>query len=160
MTATATQGSRLPGLVLAALVLAACGRTSTVPPPVSPEAAVRGFLDAVHANSLSTMAELWGSSRGPARGYMKRDELEQRLTIIRTYLRHDKFTILESQGVASKVGNERTVRVRLERNGCVPVVPFTVAPYQGGWLVSNIDLAQAGNPARRCTPDKAPAPGP
>jgi hypothetical protein len=159
MTATATQGSRLPGLVLVVLALAACGRASTVPPPVSPEAAIRGFLDAVRANSLSTMSELWGSTRGPARSYMNHEELEQRLTIMRTYLQHEKFEILESQGPAATVGNERTVRVRLERDGCTPVVPFTVVPYRGGWLIASIDLAQAGNPARRCGPEKPPGPG-
>jgi hypothetical protein len=130
-----------------------------VPPPVSPEAAVRGFLDAVHANSLPRMSELWGSTRGPARGYMRRDELEQRLTIMRTYLQYDKFEMLEPEGLPSTSGNERTVRVRLERNGCTPVVPFTVVPYAGGWLISNIDLAQAGNPARRCAPPKQPGTG-
>jgi hypothetical protein len=130
-----------------------------VPPPASPEAAVRGFLDAVHANSLPRMSELWGSTRGPARNYMKRDELEQRLTIIRTYLQYEKFEMLESQGVPSSTSSERTVRVRLERNGCTPVVPFTVVPWAGGWLVSNIDLAQAGNPARRCAPGKGPGGG-
>ena len=158
MTATATQGFRLPGFVLAMLVLAACGRTSTVPPPSSPEAAVRGFLDAISANSLTRMGELWGSSRGPARGYMKRAELEERLTIIRTYLQHDKYEILASQGLPPAVAGERTVRVRLERKGCTPVVPFTLVPYAGGWLVSNIDLAQAGNPARRCAPEGGPGP--
>jgi hypothetical protein len=141
------------------LLLVACGRASSVPPPSSPEAAVRGFLDAVHANSLARMSELWGSTRGPARRYMKRDELEQRLTIMRTYLQFEKFEILESQGVPSSTGEERTVRVRLERNGCTPVVPFTVVPYAGGWLISSIDLAQAGNPARRCTPGKEPGAG-
>ena len=154
MTATATQGSRLPGLVLATLLLAACGGVGTVPPPASPEGAVRGFLDAVHASSLSRMGELWGSERGPARTYMKRDELEQRLTVMRTYLRHEKYEVLEPQGVPAASGVGRTVRVRLQRNGCVPVVPFTVVPYGGGWLVSNIDLAQAGNPARPCGPAK------
>jgi hypothetical protein len=159
MTATATQGSRWSGLVLAALLLVACGRASSVPPPASPEAVVRGFLDAVRANSLARMGELWGSARGPARGYMRHDELEQRLTIIRTYLQNDKFEMLESQGVPSASGNERTVRVRLERNGCAPVVPFTVVPYAGGWLISNIDLAQAGNPARHCKPGPGPGAG-
>jgi len=159
MTATATQGSRLPGLVLAVLALAACGGAGSVPPPASPEAAVRGFLDAVHANSLSRMSELWGSERGRARTYMKRDELEQRLTVIRTYLQYEKFEMLESQGVPAATGNQRTVRVRLERNGCTPVVPFTVVPYGGGWLVSNIDLAQAGNPRRRCGANKPPGTG-
>ena len=141
------------------LALAACARTPEVPPPASPEAAVRGFLDAVSANSLSRMGELWGSSRGPARSYMKHDELEQRLTIIRTYLQHDKYEILESQGAPATLAGGRTVRVRLDRGGCAPVVPFTLVPYAGGWLISNIDLAQAGNPARRCAPEQGTGPG-
>jgi hypothetical protein len=145
--------------MLAVLALGACGRASTVPLPKSPESAIREFLDAVRANSIGTMSELWGSARGPARNYMSREELQQRLTIIRTYLQHDKFELVESQGVRSTVGTERTVQVRLERNGCAAVVPFMVVPYQGGWLVSNIDLAEAGNPARRCTPGKTPDPG-
>jgi hypothetical protein len=148
-----TQGYLAATLVAAALGLAACGRASTVPAPASPEAAVRGFMNAVHANSIPAMSELWGSQRGPARSYMNRQELEQRLTIIRTYLAHEKFELLEPQGTPTTEG-DRSVRVRLERNGCTPVVPFKVVPYHGGWLVADIDLAAAGNPARRCAPSK------
>lgn len=137
------------------LLLAACGGPRTVVAPVSPEAAVRGFLNAVRANSLIAMSELWGSPRGPARSYMKRDELDQRLTVIRTYLNHETFEILESQG-ALPVGPDgrRSLQVRLTRRGCTPVVPFAVVPYGGGWLVSDIDLSAAGNPQRSCPPTR------
>ncbi len=140
-------------MVAVALLFFACGGSSTVVPPVSPEAAVRSFLNAVKANSRTAMGELWGSARGPARSYMKSDELDQRLTIIRTYLDHETFEILESQ-VAAPAGPDgrRSVPVRLTRRGCAPVVPFTVVPYGGGWLVSDIDLSAAGNPQRTCPP--------
>lgn len=135
------------------VVLAACGGSASAPAPASPEAAVRGFLNAVRANSLTAMGELWGSARGPARSYMKPEEMEQRLAIIRTYLEHESFEIVESQAVLP-TGSEgrRSLHVRLTRRGCTPVVPFTVVPYGGGWLVSDIDLSAAGNPQRRCPP--------
>jgi hypothetical protein len=118
---------------------------------------VRSFLNAVKANSLSAMGETWGSGRGPAVGYMDRAELEQRLTVIRTFLEHEKFEILESQAsVVPGSEQKRVVQVRLTRKGCQPVVPFTVIPYGGGWLVTDIDLSAAGNPQRPCPPGGGP----
>jgi hypothetical protein len=118
--------------------------------PSSPEAAVRGFMNAVRANSLGVMGELWGSRRGPARSYLPAHELEQRLIVIRTYLDHESFEILESQSALPRAADQRIVEVRLTRKGCRPVVPFTLIPYKRGWLISNIDIAAAGNPARTC----------
>jgi hypothetical protein len=154
MTPAPTQGSRTVALAMIALLCAACGGgTASVAAPASPEAAVRGFLNAVHANSLTAMGELWGSSRGPARSYMDRDEMNQRLTVIRTYLVHERFELLETQsGLPPQPDGRRQLQVRLTRRGCTPVVPFTVVPHGGGWLVSDIDLSAAGNPARPCAP--------
>ena len=69
MTPAAPQGYRLRATlgVAATLLLAACGGSrASVPAPVSPEAAVRSFLNAVKAKSLSAMGETWGAARGPA----------------------------------------------------------------------------------------------
>lgn len=131
-------------------LLGACARGGGGPAPESPEAAVRAFLTAVKANSLSDMADLWGDSRGPARSYMNATELEQRLTVIRSFLQHEGAELLESQAGVLQTEGQRTIQVRLTRSGCTPVVPFTVLRYRSGWLVTNIDLAAAGNPARRC----------
>lgn len=97
------------------------------------------------------MGELWGSSRGPARSYMSADELERRLVVIRTYLDHEEFEILERPQTVSGTQNQRIVEVRLTRKGCRPVVPFTLVRYRSAWLISNIDIAAAGNPARSCS---------
>jgi hypothetical protein len=134
------------------LLAAACGGRSTEPAPASPEAAVRGFLNAVRAGSLQSMSSLWGSGRGPARTYMPADELEQRLVVIRTYLAHEQFELVEPSAELLPTADRRVVQVRLTRNGCTPVVPFTVVRYGSGWLVSEIDLAAAGNPQRSCRP--------
>jgi hypothetical protein len=127
---------------------------ANVPPPVDPEAAVRGFLHAVSANSLTGMGQLWGTSEGPAAGNMDRTTLEQRLTVIRIYLEHEEFAFVPGDPVAgvNLEAGERAVFVQLTRRGCTPMVPFTLVPYRGGWLIRSIDLASAGNPSRRCRP--------
>jgi hypothetical protein len=144
---------RRSGAALALLVTAAaCGGSSASgPAPTSPEATVRSFMQAVRANSLVAMGDLWGSNRGPARSYMDRGELEKRLTVIREYLAHDSFTLLEDNEAVLRAGpGERILSVRVARNNCRPVVPFTLVQYRGGWLVKSIDLEAAGNPARGC----------
>jgi hypothetical protein len=116
-------------------------------------------MNAVRAQSLAGMGSLWGSSRGPANTYMRREELEQRLTVIRTYLAHEQYELLEPQAEAMPGADRRVVQVRLTRNGCTPVVPFTTVRYGSGWLVAEIDLAAAGTPQRRCAPPpRGPAP--
>lgn len=119
-------------------------------------------MNAVKAQSLAGMGSLWGSNRGPANSYMAREELEQRLTVIRTYLAHEQYELLEPQADAMPAADRRVVQVRLTRNGCTPVVPFTMVRYGTGWLVAEIDLAAAGNPQRRCTapPSTPPPPAP
>lgn len=108
-------------------------------------------MSAVQANSLVAMGELWGGGRGPARSYMDTDDLEKRLTVIQTYMRHESYEILRP--ASPRIGDRadlRTIDVRLSRRGCTPVVPFTVVRYRDGWLVNQIDLEAAGNPTRRC----------
>ena len=132
--------------------MAACGgRGKTAETaPVNPEAAVRAFLNAVKSNSILGMRDLWGTERGPAAGYMNSREVEQRLTVIRTFLEHEKFEFDQPNAVDPSNSQQRIVRVRLTRKGCMPVVPFTTVPWKSGWLVKNIDLSAAGNPARAC----------
>ena len=149
------QPLRMATLVILSAVLVSCGSRgggSSIPPPVDPEATVRGFLNAVKANSMAGMGQLWGSSDGPASANMDPVTLEQRLTVIRIYLEHDEFTIVPGDPAAgvNVAAGERAVFVRLSRRGCTPTVPFTLGPHGGGWLVFDIDLASAGNPSRRC----------
>ena len=150
------QLSRFSGLAF--LILAGCGHHGKAngPAPVNPEAAVRAFMDAVKANNLIGMRDLWGSERGPAISYMNQQEVDQRLTVIRTFLEHERFEFAQPNAVDPSNPAQRVVQVRLARKGCEPVVPFTTVPWKNGWLVKNIGLSAAGNPARACGPQ---APG-
>ena len=147
------QPGRLLVPILAALAVVSCGGGSSVPPPVSPEATVRGFLNAVNANSLVAMGELWGTKRGPASRKLDAEVLLQRLTIMKIYLEHEEFQIVPDGGMNPKLDikpGEQVVYVRITRKGCTPVVPFTLIIYRGGWLISEIDLEARGNPVRGC----------
>lgn len=144
--------------VTALFATAGCGGSAaSYAAPASPEQAIAGFLAAVQANSQVAMGELWGTSDGPAASRMSREELEKRLTVIRAYLVHDAYTVVPGDGSLPAEQGERIVQVRLERNGCTPVVPFTVVRYGRGWLVKAVDLEAAGNPQRRCTRTTPPA---
>jgi len=133
------------------LATAACGgkRANLADLATDPTGAVSAFLDAVKANDLVAMGDLWGSDRGPANGWMNADERQKRLAVMRSVLVHDRYAV--QPGVRpGTTAQERVVRVQLTRGRCTPVVPFTAREYRGRWIVSAIDLEAAGNPARRC----------
>jgi hypothetical protein len=136
---------------LVGAVASACGGApGTGPRPDDPSAAVVAFLAAVKDSNLAAMGEAWGrSDRGPGNRWEDPETLHKRLVIMRSVLVHDRYEILSSNEPMADL-NRPVFRVRLFRNGCEPVVPFTVVPYQAGWLVEAVELAEAGNPARRC----------
>ncbi len=147
----------IPTLALA-LIIGACGGkdTTTVPTPIDPESAIQGFMGAVRAQDLRGMANLWGTSKGPASKTMKSEELRRRLSVIQVYLVHDSFEILPAI-VSTTDGGKRDFVVRITRRGCTPSIPFSLVRYGGGWLVNSVDLAAAGNPARECSRVRRPS---
>lgn len=142
--------------VLLVLGATACGGGSQRPgsaPPQSMQEAVTQFLGAVKANDLGRMGELWGTDKGPAAASMDPTELSQRLTVIQRYLTHSGFRVVD--GPLTVPGNERlrTFRVELQRSNCVRVLPLDVIQTRGGgWVVYDVHLEAAGNPAVGCPP--------
>jgi hypothetical protein len=137
---------------------AACGtgRSGSLE-PADPAATVRTFLAAVQDSNLTAMADLWGGARGPAVGYMDREELRKRLTVIQIYLDHERYELVQGGGLTVAGGGGRQgVVARLFRAGCISNVPFTLVPWSGRWLVNDIDLSAVGNPARQCPVSPAP----
>ncbi len=150
------QASRSLFVICLGVAVFGCSKRTTaiVPPPSDPEATVIEFLSAVRAEDLQGLAGLWGTSSGLAADRLDQSELEQRLTVMRIYLQHEEYAVLPDASdptIAVEPG-ERLVIVRLTRNGCTPEVPFTLTPYAGGWLVKDVKLEAAGNPARICGP--------
>jgi hypothetical protein len=149
--------------LLAILLLSACSRAATTtttagpigePAPATapaaaanpnvaggatPRAAVEQFLNAVRAQDIQAMSVNFGTSRGPSRDNMARDELEKRLIILQCYFNHDKFRILRE---LPGDDNHRIVVVELTRDAVVRSPSFyTIAGPGGRYFVDNMEIA-------------------
>ena len=149
-------------LVLA-LVLAACGGgsapSSTVTPTNSARGAVDAFMQAVADSNLTQMANLWGTASGPAARTRQPPDWEQRIAIMQAYLQNESHRIVSDAPAGSDA--RHAVQVEIRRQLCTWTVPFTtVRLASGSWIVNQVDLTAAGNPARPCAPgqDTSPAP--
>jgi hypothetical protein len=146
-----------------AVVLAACGGASapsTTTPSNSAKGAVDGFMQAVADSNLAQMAALWGSTSGPAARTRQPPDYERRITIMQTYLQNESHRVVSD--VADGSEGRRALQVEIRRQLCTWIVPFTaIRLTDGSWIVNQVDLAAAGNPARPCMPggaDSTPAP--
>ena len=108
-------------LVLVALGALACGGRggSQAPAPQSLPESLAQFMSAVKANDLDHMKALWGTERGPASGWMKSEELRQRLTVLQIYLNHVGYRVIEGPLPVPTKDDRRMFRVELQRaNSC------------------------------------------
>ena len=151
--------------ILAILLLAACGPATTTttttgpiggpPAPVvttpkktapntmtcaaTPREAVDNFLTAVHAQDIQAMGAIFGTSRGPARDNMDRDELEKRLIILQCYFDHDKFRIT---GDTPGDNGHRVVATELTRGTNVRTPNFWVVQGPSNrFYIDNMEIA-------------------
>jgi hypothetical protein len=146
-----------------AVVLAACGGASapsTAAPSNSAKGAVDAFMQAVADSNLAGMAALWGSTSGPAARTRQPPDYERRITIMQAYLQNESHRVVSD--VADGSEGRRVLQVEIRRQLCSWLVPFTaIRLTDGSWIVNQMDLTAAGNPARPCVPggaDSTPAP--
>jgi hypothetical protein len=105
-------------------------------------------MQAVADSNLTKMADLWGTSNGPASRTHQPPDYQRRIAIIQAYLRHDGFRVTSD---AAEGQNRRALQVEIRRQTCTWNVPFVaVTTGDGSWLVNSVDLGAAGNPARPC----------
>jgi hypothetical protein len=105
----------------------------------TPRQAVQSFLDAVKGQDIQGMSVIFGTSSGPSRDNMSRDELDKRLVILQCYFNHDKSQFVsETPGS----GGHRIVQFQLTR-GQVTRSPsfYTIAGPRGRWYVDNMEIA-------------------
>lgn len=140
----------------AVLLLFACsggGASSadTVAPTTgSARGVVESFMEAVADSNLSRMATLWGGNAGPASRTGQPPDWERRILVMQAYLQNESHRLLPSR---ESGGSSEQVPVEIRRALCTWVVPFTAIRLgDGSWLVNQVDLTKAGNPARPCVP--------
>lgn len=112
-------------------------------------AAVQSFLDAIRAQDIQAMSVLFGTSSGPARDNMKRDEWEKRLIILQCYFNHDKSRFV--QEIAGP-GAHRIVQFELTRGSIARSPQFYAVPGpRGRWYIDNMEIAAVRDlQARSC----------
>ncbi|MBA3443564.1 MAG: hypothetical protein H0T58_01735 [Gemmatimonadales bacterium] len=141
------------------LVLTACGGGTGAPaaePASSSSGAVRSFMQAVADSNIDRMASLWGTAAGPASKTRQPPDYQRRVTIMQAYLRNQSFRI--TSDVPQPDESRRALQVEIKRNTCTWSVPFVaIKAANGTWLVTQVDLAAAGNPARPCDEEGAAA---
>jgi hypothetical protein len=140
--------------LVAVIATMGCGSQMPMatPIPQNIKDALFEFMAAVKANNLERMGQLWGTDRGPAHQFMEAEQLRMRLAVIQKYLTHAGFRIVEGPITPpGKKASLRTMRIELQRQGCNVVLPIDFVPVRaGGWLVYDVHLESAGNPAARC----------
>jgi hypothetical protein len=139
----------------AALVLAACGKAAPeqVHPANTATATVQNFMRAVADSNLTAMASLWGTARGAAAKTKQPSDYERRIVVMQSYLSNDDSRILSDAADGSEA--RHAVQVQLRRQACTWTVPFSVIQLADGtWIINQIDLTAAGNPARPCNPSQ------
>jgi hypothetical protein len=134
---------RVKKLLLALLVLSACSRATTATTTdvggSTPRMAVEQFLAAVRAQDLQGMSVVFGTSHGPSRDNMDREQLDKRLIILQCYFYHDKFRIL---GENPGEGGHRVFNVELTRGRLTRTPRFyTIEGPNGRWFVDNMEIA-------------------
>ena len=137
----------------AAVVLAACGGAAAgkVQPANTASAAVQNFMRAVADSNLAAMAALWGTARGPASQTKQPPDYERRVAVMQAYLTSDDYRIVSD--APDGAPTRHAVQVQLRRQACTWDVPFTAIQLtDGSWIVNQVDLTAAGNPARPCQP--------
>ena len=137
-----------------AVVLAACGGGSTpatVAPTQSAKGAVEAFMQAVADSNIGAMASHWGTAAGPASRTRQPSDYERRVAIMHAYLRNESHRVVSD--TPDGTGARHALQVEIRRQLCSWVVPFTAIKLNdGNWIVSQVDLTAAGNPAQPCNP--------
>jgi hypothetical protein len=110
-------------------------------------------MQAVADSNITRMGRYWGTGKGPAAVVGQPADHQERLTVTQSYLRRSAYRIVRMDPASN---GRMTVTVDLDRRDpdgttCVKQVPFGVVKSGNyGWIVSAVDLNQAGPPARPC----------
>jgi hypothetical protein len=141
----------------ATILMISCGGSRPAPtqPSASASGAVQGFMKAVADSNLASMASLWGTANGPASETKQPPDWQRRIAIIQAYLQNDSFRL-----TADAPGSDqyhRNLQVQIRRQACTWTIPFVTVKSGQRWLVTQVDISAAGNPARECQEGAPPS---
>jgi hypothetical protein len=135
-------------LPLPFLVLAAACVTTTVASQseLAPAMVVERFLRAANSNDIDTMGRLFGTSAGPVAARDSRKEVDDRMFVLASVLRHTDYQILNEQIVPGRRQEATQLVVRIVNGERRYELPITlVQTERWGWLIENIPLDRITN---------------
>jgi hypothetical protein len=135
--------------LLVPLALAACSQATTTstgsvaaPAPGTvgtntARAALDQFLDGVKSQDIQAMSQVWGTSKGPAREQIPRQELEKRILVMQCYFSHDNYRVTSD----SRTEKGHIFRVALTKGSVTRETSFyTVRGPSNRWFVENAEM--------------------
>jgi hypothetical protein len=138
---------RTSGLLAVAAVISACGGPApraAAEPSFAPTMTLERFLRAANQRDLDTMASLFGTRDGSVTRTWSRREVDERMLIFATVLRHHDYTIGAEEIVPGRREEATRFTVRIiTQNGNPADVPFTMVRSRrdSSWLVEEFNLA-------------------
>lgn len=138
--------ARSAGLLLAMALLSACAGSaprSGTDSSLGPALTIERFLSATNQNDLDTMAALFGTRDGPVTRTWSRKEIDDRMVLFVSVLRHTDYTIASEQIVPGRRDEATQLNVRMVIGGDTIEVPFTlVRTNNQNWLIEEIRIDQ------------------
>ena len=140
----------MTALTLAALVLGGCVKQQVVGggSAVGPSLVLEQFMRAVNSEpkDVGTMGRLFGNKEGPVSARFPKAEVEPRMFLLATVLRHDDYQIVSETEVPGRLEEARNMMVRIKSGQLDNRVPFTFVRYKDGWLIEQIDIGVITRP--------------
>ena len=138
------------GLTAACILLAAaCTQQVQMLPvtSVGPALVVEQFLRAANSaarndtSGVAAMGRLWGTKDGLATDQMPAQEVQQRMLLTASILRHEDSKIVGEQLVPGRINEAKQLNVELTQGPRKVIVPFFMVLSKGDrWLVERVDL--------------------
>jgi hypothetical protein len=134
---------RSAGLLFGVLLVASACARQAVPSPEPAFAAamtVERFLRAANQNDLDTMASLFGTRDGSVTRTWSRREVDDRMFLLASLLRHSDYSIVGEQIVPGRRDEATRLNVRIVVADGPVQVPFTLVRSRSQWLVEEVGI--------------------
>jgi hypothetical protein len=132
-------------LPVALMLAAACGGSApraADQTAVAPTMTIERFLRAANQNDLDTMATLFGNREGTIAQNWPRQEIDARMFLLASVLRHSDYSIGAEQIVPGRREEATRYLVHMVVAGESVTVPFTLVRTTRSqtWLIEDIDI--------------------
>jgi hypothetical protein len=109
---------------------------------VAPTMTIERFLRAVNQNDIDTMARLFGTREGPIQLTWGRKEIDDRMVLLASVLRHSDYAIGSEEMVPGRRNEATQFTVNIVLRDRTVQVPFTLVRSirEPEWLIENIGI--------------------